>query len=131
MRLPRPDPDELKRLYLDEGHTIAAIAAILGVAHGTGHNWLRQAGIERRPTPFAARGDIDDDQIRSLYLDQELSAAQIAGRLHCGTSTIYARLDRLGIDRRDLPPTKSVPPKTTCAASTSTRACGASPTSMV
>ncbi len=104
MRYDRPDPDELRRLYEVERHTVGEIAVVLGVARGTAHNWLRDAGIALRPSPSAPRADVSDDDVRDLYVRVGLSAAEIAHRFGCGTSTVYRCLDRLGIERRRTPP---------------------------
>ena len=78
MNIERPESDELKRLYIDRGHTVAEIAVRLGIAHGTAHNWLRGAGIELRPSPATTRGALSDDPIRELYIAAGLSAAHVA-----------------------------------------------------
>lgn len=96
----RPDSDRLRHLYLDDKRTVAEVAEVLGVARGTAHNWLRAAGIELRPSPSKRREDIADTELRDLYVAEQLSAPDIARLLDCGTSTVYHRLDRLGIPRR-------------------------------
>lgn len=83
MRYKRPDPDELRRLYQHEHLTVAEIAGILDVAHGTAHNWLRDAGITLRQSPSTARGDLSDQQISDLYLRDGPSAPEIAARFGC------------------------------------------------
>jgi DNA-directed RNA polymerase specialized sigma24 family protein len=46
----RPIPQAtLARLYSEEGLTLTAIAAQLGVSVGTVHNWRRAYGIPARP----------------------------------------------------------------------------------
>ena len=95
-----PDTARLRRLYVDEQMTISQVAASLGVAPQTVHNRLVAAQIPRRPSPSTPRTDITDDEIRRLYVDQQWSAPEIAAHLGCGTSTVYARLDRLGVARR-------------------------------
>lgn len=100
MAIERPDPDQLRRLYVEEERTVAEIADVLGVARGTAYNWHRAAGIELRSSPPKRRDDISDDQLRELYVTDQLSAPDVALRLDCGPSTIYHRLDRLGIPRR-------------------------------
>jgi transposase-like protein len=67
MDIERPDFDRLRRLYVEEERTVAEVAAVLGVARGTAHNWLRAANIELRPSPSKRRDDISDDQLRELY----------------------------------------------------------------
>lgn len=47
---------------------------------------------------------ISEDALRSLYVDQQLAAAEIAGRLRCGPTTILRRLRRYGIPIRQTGP---------------------------
>jgi transposase len=94
------DTDRLRRLYVDEQMTISQVAALLGVAPQAVHNRLVAAQIPRRPSPSTPRTDITDDQIRRLYTDCQWSAAEIATHFGCGTSTVYTRLDHMGVARR-------------------------------
>jgi len=54
--------------------------------------------------------DIIDDEIRRLYLDPCWSAAEIAAHFGCGTSTVYARLDRMAVARRPARPRQHARP---------------------
>jgi transposase-like protein len=92
----------LSRLYVDEGLSIAVVAARYGVAAQTVHNWLVAAGVPRRPSLATVRHDIsEDDIVVRLYVEGGRSAAEIAGQLGCSTSLVYARLGRGGVPRRD------------------------------
>jgi DNA-directed RNA polymerase specialized sigma24 family protein len=105
-----PDTARLRRLYVDEQMTISQVAASLGVAPQTVHNRLVAAEIPRRPSPSTPRTDITDDEIRRLYVDQQWSAPEIAAHLGCGTSTVYARLDGMGVARRPARPRRNARP---------------------
>jgi transposase len=94
------DPERLRRLYIDERRTVGEVAEVLGVARSTAHNWLRAAGIDLRPSPSKRRDDISDDRLRELYVGDQLSAPDIAQQFGCATTTVYHRLDQLGIPRR-------------------------------
>lgn len=94
------DTDRLRRLYVEEQMTISQVAASLGVAPQTVHNRLVAAQIPRRPSPSTPRSDVTDDTIRRLYIDLNWSVADIAAHLGCATSTVYGRLDRMGVARR-------------------------------
>jgi transposase len=98
------DTERLRRLYVDEQMTISQIAASLAVAPQTVHNRLVAAKIPRRPSPSTPRNDITENTIRRLYIDQRCSAAEIASHLGCGTTTVYTRLDRMGVTRRPARP---------------------------
>jgi transposase-like protein len=84
--------------------TLAAMGERLGVAAQTVHNWLVAAGVPRRPNPATTRPDISDEQIIRLYGGGGYAAAEIADRLGCSPSLVYARLARRGIARRPRAP---------------------------
>lgn len=105
-----PEPATLRRLYTDEGLTVAAVAARLGVAHGTAHKWLIAAGVPMRPPLATTRTDIDDEDIRRLYTSEGQTAAEIAAHLGCPTTTVYNRLQRLGVPRRPALPRQRARP---------------------
>ncbi|MCA1706986.1 MAG: hypothetical protein LC808_28465, partial [Actinobacteria bacterium] len=50
-RSPRPDAASLRRLYVEEGMTVAALAARVGVVTQTAHNWLVAGDVPRRASP--------------------------------------------------------------------------------
>jgi hypothetical protein len=79
----------LRGLYVDDRLTVADIAATLRVAHGTVHQWLIAAEIQRRASPSARRGDLDNDHIRELHLDDGLSASEITAEFGCGSSMYW------------------------------------------
>ena len=106
-----PEPATLRRLYTDEGLTVAAVADRLGVANGTAHKWLFAAGVPMRPPATTPRTDVDDEDIRRLYTSEGQTAAEIAAHLGCPTTTIYNRLQRLGVPRR--PPVRRQPTRPT------------------
>jgi transposase-like protein len=96
----RPDVATLVRAYVDDHQSIPALAVQFGVAPQTVHNWLVAAGVPRRHSAVAPRGDVVDDEIRRLYCDEHRSGAEISNLLGCSASLVYFRLARLGIERR-------------------------------
>jgi transposase-like protein len=100
----RPDVGTLRRLYVEDGLSVASIAARLGVAAQTVHNWLVAAGVPRRPSPATLRLDINDGEIVRLYTKKGQTAAEIAQQLGCSASLVYGRLARRGVDRRPQAP---------------------------
>jgi transposase-like protein len=99
-----PDVGTLRRLYVDDGLSLAAMAVRLGVAAQTVHNWLVAGGVPRRPSPAKWRADIDDGELIRLYTQDGQTAAEIAQQLGCSTSLVYGRLARRGVDRRPQAP---------------------------
>jgi transposase-like protein len=106
----RPDTETLGRLYHREGLTIAAIAARFGVAAQTVHNWLVAGGVDRRPSPATRRAELGSGEIVRLYTHGGHTAAEIAQRLGCSPSLVYARLDLASVPRRSQAPRRRVRP---------------------
>ncbi len=55
-RQPRPDPEELTKLYRRLGN-VRAVAEDLAISHTAASNWLRAAGIETRRAGRPRKGD--------------------------------------------------------------------------
>ncbi len=56
---------------------------------------------------------MSDVEVRRLYELEGWTAAEVAAQLGCGTSTVYARLQRLGVPRRPARPRRSSRPADT------------------
>ena len=118
----RPDAASLRRLYVEEGMTVAALGARLGVVTRTAHNWLVAADVPRRAPPATVRVDVSDvekltrsplrREVRRLYAVEGWTAAEVAAHLGCGTSTVYGRLQGLGVSRRPARPRRARGPRT-------------------
>lgn len=91
---------ELRRMYVEEGLTLAEIAGRLGVAPQTVWNRLRAQSIPTRPSPSTPRSDLDAKEVARLYVEQGMSAPAIARAVGCGVATVYSRLDAAGVSRR-------------------------------
>jgi len=96
----RPDVATLVTGYVDDNQSIPALAVEVGVAPQTVHNWLVAAGVPRRASAVMPRGDVDDDEVRRLYCDEDRSGAEISKLRGCSADLVYFRLARLGIERR-------------------------------
>ena len=93
--------DELRRLYLDEKLPPATIAKIFGCNDSTVRNRLREYGIKVRTLSEAmTRIVIPEDDLRRLYLDEGLSAEEIAKIYGCSGRTVFDRLRKYGINTR-------------------------------
>lgn len=88
--------DELFKKYVDDGLSISECAEYFGCSTGPIENRLRKYDI-----PVRNRGnqplDIPKDTLRRLYVDLDLTAAEIAEEFKCHPATIGRRLDEYGI----------------------------------
>lgn len=93
--------DDLRRLYLDEYLTPAAIAKRVGCSSEGIRALLRRAKIPRRNISQSRRAlfgiEIPRDQLQRWYEDENLSAVQIARQVKCSDATVRRRLRECGI----------------------------------
>src|SRR6266545_2078466 len=101
--------DQLRILYLDKQLTDDDIAAHYGVSPRTVTAWLRNAGIHR-PRPSSWVASVPAEHLRELYLDQRLTAAQIAANEHVSTGQVCQALSRHQIRRGTRGPQPIPPP---------------------
>jgi DNA-directed RNA polymerase specialized sigma24 family protein len=94
----RPEQvDELVRLY-GEMKSIKGLARHLGVHHHTVRKHLIDRGIE-----IEQPRQMSDDELAlasHLYIDEQLTAAQIAPKIGFSASTIVKALNRAGVKMR-------------------------------
>lgn len=75
-KIPRPDPDTLRHLYLDEGKSAVDIAAMYERDDKTAWWWLKQAGIPTRPRGSDVRQQFKKGQ-PSLFAGHKHSSESI------------------------------------------------------
>jgi transposase len=96
---PRYTCDELRRLYVDEGLGVVAIASRLGCSAATVSNWLRRCAIATRTGRFGTR-EVSRRQLERLYSVEGLTLRAIAAQLGVSIGTVNNRLNAYGIPRR-------------------------------
>jgi transposase-like protein len=110
----KPNAAMLRRLYSDTGMRLSELGVRFGVSPQTVLKWLEAASVPRRAGAISVRTDLDNDDIRRLYVDGGCTAAEIAQQLGCAPSTVYHRLSRMGVSRRlPAPRHRSRPDETT------------------
>lgn len=100
---PWRDEDTMRELYLDEQLSTYDIASELDCSPSTVRKWLQRHGIELRQNAGGPSGVSelhDENTLRELYVDDELSSTQIATRLGCDGSTVRKWLAKHDIERR-------------------------------
>lgn len=92
---------QLRRLYLEEGRSIAEIARILGCTRDKVGRHLDHYGIPRRPR--ARPGGLNGRLLRRLYVSERLGVDQIAARLKVSPNHVRNELRRHDIRRTRSP----------------------------
>lgn len=110
----RLDERILRRLYLEEGHTIQQIARLLHMRKQTICNALEQWHIPRRPGRWrrsaAASTSIDGETLRRMYQDEDHTIREIARTLQVSSNIIRDSLIRWNIPRRRRGPRRDMRP---------------------
>jgi hypothetical protein len=91
---PALDVAVLRELYIGQELSIARVAARLGSTPSRVATALRSAGVPRRSPwdrPNAAGPAISAGQLTDLYVNQGLTARQVAAELGCPLSAVRCR----------------------------------------
>jgi len=108
---PALDVAVLRELYIGQELSIAPVAARLSSTPSRVATALRSAGVPRRSPwdrPNAAGPAISAGQLTDLYVNQGLTARQVAAELGCPLSQVAAALTRHRITRPVFPVTFDV-----------------------
>jgi transposase-like protein len=110
-RHPRDDPDRLRKLYHEEGLSLAEIAERFGVVPKTVHRWMIRHDIDTRgavatadshvngpPYEFAYR---DPDYLRAAYWVRGQTLSEIAGAFGVSYVTVAHWMRKHSIPRRN------------------------------
>ena len=108
--MPSPHPDilteEMEKLYLEEGWTLARIGAHFEISRQAVHVRLKKAGVPMRRTGSPSL-EKDADLIRHMYVDQKLTTAEVGRATGLGHHLVWRVLRDAGIAlRRRGPPQK-------------------------
>lgn len=100
---PYQDREVLTALYRIRGLSLREVGSELDCSHITINNWMERLGIERRRSgPETKDGPWQDEEtLRRLYHDEELSERRVADRLGCSKALVRNWMDKLGVERRD------------------------------
>jgi transposase-like protein len=92
---------DLVRLYCDEGLSLHEVAQRLGWSPSAIYSRLVALGIARRTAWARNAVEADIGELRQLYVDEGLSLSAIAARYGCSLTTIWRRLQAVGIECRE------------------------------
>lgn len=98
---PWHDTTTLEYMYHDKSMEQSEIADELGCSTNTIYRWMDRLGVSTRDAPNRLDGDVNDEQkLRELYCNQELSIRDVAKRLRCSPDVVRDRLDEFDIETR-------------------------------
>ena len=105
------DGEKIKKLYIEEGLSIKQISKKLEASESTIRVRLKKQGIKvqskrkaqskRKIQNKRIRNDLDDEEIKKLYIEEKLSTIQIGKKLGTSDITISKRLKKQGIKIQD------------------------------
>lgn len=91
------------RSLRDDCLSQAEIADKLGCSQATVRNWMKRSGMDtsklQKPKPWR-----DEEVLRRLYVDQELTMEEVASTLNCGRQAVEEWIHRHGIPTRSRNP---------------------------
>lgn len=91
--------DLLIDLYVDKKLPVKEIALKLGVSEGSLYRNLSEYGIPRRETEPSFSSPLTAELLRKLYIDEKMTARQIAEKLDYAPITVKKRLSELRIKK--------------------------------
>jgi predicted DNA-binding protein YlxM (UPF0122 family) len=95
-------PEELLlKLYKDEKLPIPEILRRLDTSRSLLYKSLASFNIPKRVTGVIQSSELTEKLLRRLYLEEDLTAAEIARRLGYASITIKKRLSKFGIRKQD------------------------------
>ena len=99
----------LKLKYIDEGLSILKISKELKYSPDTIHKRLKKYGLNRNKSEaqklkYLKEGvhnefSLDEDLIKKLYLEENLTSNEIGNKLNCSESKVYTTLKNMGINK--------------------------------
>jgi transposase len=90
----------LRKLYVKEGKTTREIGKFLGCSFDTVRTGCKKFGIPLR-NPGSKKVKIDELTLRRLYIKEDKSMTEIAKIFDCSVSTIYQRVKRFGLKKKN------------------------------
>jgi transposase-like protein len=89
---------EAVRLYLS-GLSVGRVGSAVGVSRSSVQNWLKESGVEPRREKRVPISDGVRDEALRLYVDEEMSSAEVAGRMGISVSSVAEMIRESGVSR--------------------------------
>jgi transposase-like protein/predicted DNA-binding protein YlxM (UPF0122 family) len=110
---PWKNKELMLRLYEEEGYTFAEMGDLLGCSDGVISNWMTKHRADRLRDELdveitGEHPHRDEDLLRTLYYEEELSTPEVAAVLDCSTGAVTDWMDRHGIEKRSLADAQSI-----------------------
>lgn len=107
--------EEIERLYIEEDMDQKEVAEKLNCSVDTIRSRRREYGIETKKVDaengrksYDNRKHWNREVLEDLYINQRLSAYEIADKLDCGITTVYRWMDKFDIKRRNASQAKTI-----------------------
>lgn len=98
---PWENKEYLVRLYCDEKMTSIEIAEEIGCMQKTVLRWLNKYGVEMRDKwDYVDRPWRNEDEIRDMYVEKNMTVYEIADEFNCSNSAILGSLNEYDIETR-------------------------------
>ncbi|WP_168216069.1 HNH endonuclease [Halorussus marinus] len=97
---PWRNPQILRNLFVEQGLNTAEIAEELGASDTTVQKWLDEHGIKKKETINKDRPWRDEELVRELYHNQQLTIPELADELECGYATAHEWIHKHEIETR-------------------------------
>jgi transposase-like protein len=95
------DPDVLRGLYVERGLSLVGVADELDCHRNTVRQWMIRHDIERRDGKKVPKLH-DEELLRELYIEQQLSTTEIADKFDCTSRAVSVSLNRHDIEARPM-----------------------------
>jgi len=94
--------EELEKLYVQQGKSLAEVAERYGVHKGSISDKMQKLGIPRRPQGSTSKLSRESkEKLEELYWEKEMSLADIGEKYGVAGNTVLHRMKEEGIPRRD------------------------------
>lgn len=98
----RPSKTKLTNLYVEQEQSGIQLARRFDVDTNTIYAWLDDIDIQRRERKDYVHPVLkDENKLRKMYVDKEMSVVAISNELNSAPSTVHGAFEKFGIELRD------------------------------
>lgn len=97
---PWRDEALLREKYVDEREQPKEIIEEFGCSRTTLYKWINEYGLKEEREAAIDRPWRDEDTLRELYIERDMSVFEVGGELGCSGSAVQRNLKKAGIETR-------------------------------